>query len=232
MEGEKSILAIRHVDIEHLGILEPKLIQMGFGVTYLDTAKGQTLDSIQEIPYSMLVVLGGYMGAYEEARYPFLTEEYKIMEAFLKKGLPILGICLGAQMLAKVLGAKVYRGERGEEVGWCRLFKVQSHRYFEGFPDELIVFQWHQDTFDLPEGAINVYSSSLYENQAFCYRNAVGIQFHLEVDKRMAKAWFEASKEELSEKGVTEKVFTMIEDSALGTLSKLADKLLWGLLQE
>lgn len=230
MEGSKSILAIRHVDIEDLGIFEPKLLQMGFRVNYLDLAKGQTFD-YKELNYSMLVVLGGYMGAYEEVKYAFLTEEYKIIEAFLENGLPILGICLGAQMLAKVLGAKVYRGEKGEEIGWCRVFRTQSHTYFEGFPDELIVFQWHQDTFELPRGAINVYSSSLYENQAFCYSNVVGIQFHLEVDKKMARTWYQASKAELSEKGIGEEVFTTVGDSVIVTLSKLADKLISALLK-
>ncbi|MFN3813216.1 MAG: glutamine amidotransferase-related protein, partial [Aquificaceae bacterium] len=93
-------LAIRHVKIEHLGMLEPLLKRKGFQVDYVDTAEGQFLRRPLE-DYSLVVVLGGYMGAYEEEKFPFLSYEFRLMEEAIKRGVPMLGICLGCQMLAK-----------------------------------------------------------------------------------------------------------------------------------
>ncbi len=191
-------LAIRHMRIEHLGILEPILKGIGFDVEYMDTAEGMLLRRSLE-DYSLFVVLGGYMGAYEEEKYPFLSYEYKLMEEVLKRDMPLLGICLGAQMLAKVLGARVYKGKKGKEIGWMEVYKVGEHDYFKDFPERLTVFQWHGDTFDLPIGAIRVYSSERYENQAFVFKRAVGLQFHIEVDQSMVKEWASAYKDELTQ---------------------------------
>ncbi len=219
-------LAIRHVRIEHLGLLEPILKELGFDVDYVDTAEGMLLNRPLE-DYSLVVVLGGYMGAYEEAKYPFLSYEYKVMEKALKEGIPLLGICLGAQMLAKVLGARVYKGERGKEIGWMEVYKVGDHEYFKDFPQSLMVFQWHGDTFDLPQGAIRLYSSKKYENQAFVFQRAVGLQFHIEVDKNMVKEWAEAYKDELSQEGIQVSQLLAYEgESHRGSLQKLIERLL------
>jgi len=86
------------------------------------------------------------------------------MEQALKLNIPILGICLGAQMLAKVLGARVFKGDKGKEIGWMEVFKVGEHGLFQEFPNTLKVFQWHGDTFELPKGAVRVYASEKYEN--------------------------------------------------------------------
>lgn len=195
-------LAIRHVKIEHLGMLENVLKELGFEFEYLDTAEGQTLKRPLE-DYNLLIVLGGYMGAYEENIFPFLSYEYRIIERALSLAIPILGICLGAQMLAKVLGARVYRGEKGKEIGWLKVYKRAHHPFFEDFPDELTVFQWHGDTFELPRGAIRVYSSEKYENQAFVYERVVGLQFHIEVDKEMVLEWAKHYQDELKQEGIS-----------------------------
>jgi len=102
-------LAIRHVKIEHAGLLGEVLYNMGYQIHYLDTPKGQLLEEPLE-NYSLVLVLGGYMGAYEEDKYPFLNYEFKIMEYALKANIPLIGICLGSQMLARVLGSNVYKG--------------------------------------------------------------------------------------------------------------------------
>jgi len=219
-------LAIRHVRIEHLGLLEPILKELGFDVDYVDTAEGMLLSRPLE-NYSFVVVLGGYMGAYEEAKYPFLSYEYKVMEKALKEGIPLLGICLGAQMLAKVLGARVYKGERGKEIGWMEVYKVGDHEYFKDFPQSLMVFQWHGDTFDLPQGAVRLYSSEKYENQAFVFQRAVGLQFHIEVDKNMVKEWAEVYKDELSQEGIQISQLLAYEgESHRDSLQKLIKRLL------
>ena len=196
-------LAIRHVLAEHLGMMERALRNLGFKVEYLDTAEGKTLKEPLE-EYSLLVVLGGYMGAYEENFYPFLSYEFRLMEQALKLNIPILGICLGAQMLAKVLGARVFKGDKGKEIGWMEVFKVGEHGLFQEFPNTLKVFQWHGDTFELPKGAVRVYASEKYENQAFVYGKAVGLQFHIEVDQSMVKEWVELYRDELQEEKVGE----------------------------
>lgn len=203
-------LAIRHVLAEHLGMIERALRNLGFKVEYLDTAKGETLKEPLE-EYSFLVVLGGYMGAYEENIYPFLSYEFRLMEQALKLNIPMLGICLGAQMLAKVLGARVFKGDKGKEIGWMNVFKVGEHELFQEFPSTLKVFQWHGDTFELPKGAVRVYASEKYENQAFVYRKAVGLQFHIEVDQNMVKEWTELYRDELQEEKVGEDML-QVED--------------------
>ncbi len=220
-------LAIRHVLAEHLGMMEPLLRSMGFLVDYLDTAKGEVLSKPLE-DYSLLVVLGGYMGAYEENIYPFLSYEFRILEKALKFDIPIIGICLGAQMLAKALGARVYKGEKGKEIGWMDVFKVGEHPLFYDFPKSLKVFQWHGDTFDLPAGAVRIYSSEKYENQAFVYRKAVGLQFHIEVDNSMVEEWARLYWNELEEEGIKEEALAWKEEYRINftLLSNLLKRLI------
>ncbi|BAU22504.1 glutamine amidotransferase [Caldimicrobium thiodismutans] len=216
-----KILAIRHVEIEHLSAFEGILKNLGIEWTYLDTPKGERLFQPLE-EYMALFVLGGYMGAYEEDKYDFLAYEFKLMEAALKRDIPVLGICLGAQMLAKVLGAKVYPGDRGKEIGWMEVIKTGDHPYFSDFPERLKVFQWHGDTFDLPGGAERVFSSEKYENQGFVYGKSVGLQFHLEVDKELALTWKEVYKEEIFREGIDYQVFSAISESEEKLLKQIS----------
>jgi GMP synthase-like glutamine amidotransferase len=220
--------AIRHVLAEHLGMMERALKNSGFKVEYLDTAKGETLKEPLE-EYSLLVVLGGYMGAYEENLYPFLSYEFRLMEQALKLNIPILGICLGAQMLAKVLGARVFKGDKGKEIGWMDVFKVGEHGLFQEFPNTLKVFQWHGDTFELPKGALRVYASEKYENQAFVYGKSVGLQFHIEVDQSMVKEWAELYRDELQEENVGEDMLR-VEDWVYEQNYRLIESLIRGLI--
>jgi GMP synthase-like glutamine amidotransferase len=221
-------LAIRHVLAEHLGMMERSLRNLGFKVEYLDTAEGETLKEPLE-EYSFLVVLGGYMGAYEESIYPFLSYEFRLMEQALKLNIPILGICLGAQILAKVLGARVFKGDKGKEIGWMDVFKVGEHELFQEFPNVLKVFQWHGDTFELPKGALRVYASEKYENQAFVYGKAVGLQFHIEVDQSMVKEWAELYRDELQEEKVGEDMLR-VEDWVYEQNYRLIESLIRGLI--
>lgn len=208
----RKVLAIRHVEIEHLGILEDIFKSLGFAYEYLDTFRGFRLREELE-SYQGLVVLGGYMGAYEEEKYDFLSYEFKLIEEALKRDLPFLGICLGAQMLAKVLGARVYPGDKGKEIGWLSVKRVSDHFYFEGCPYQMRVFQWHGDTFDLPQGSLHLFASERYENQGFVFGKAVGLQFHLEVDRSIAGRWAEVYRSELLEEGVSPGDFLLLSDS-------------------
>ncbi|MCS7150499.1 MAG: type 1 glutamine amidotransferase [Caldimicrobium sp.] len=224
-----KVLAVRHVEIEHLGVLERILPELGFTYEYLDTPKGERLRGPLE-EYSALIVLGGYMGAYEEAKYDFLPYGFKLIEEALKVNKPFLGICLGAQMLAKVLGSKVYPGEKGKEIGWLEIFKVADHPYFEAFPQKFNVFQWHGDTFELPKGALRVFASDRYENQGFVYGRAVGLQFHLEVDRVLAKLWSRIYEGELKEEGIQPSKLTEISEKESQDLEKLIRHFLKGFL--
>lgn len=216
-----KVLAIRHVEIEHLGLFEAILKELGFSYRYLDTPKGERLKEPLE-DFRALFVLGGYMGAYEEDKYDFLAYEFKLMEEALKRGIPLIGICLGAQMLAKVLGARVYPGDRGKEIGWMQVERIEEHPYFSGFPKELKVFQWHGDTFDLPQGALRLFKSERYENQGFIYGKALGLQFHLEVDLELAKLWSLEYAEELKKEGLEPEDLLRVTEEELRLLRELA----------
>jgi GMP synthase-like glutamine amidotransferase len=129
-----------------------------------------------------LVVMGGPMSAWEEDRYRWLRAEKRLIESMIREDKPVLGICLGAQLVAQVLGARAYRGDI-PEIGW---FAVQAtresadHPVGRCLPDAFETFLWHADSFDLPEGAVHLARSTVFEHQAFAYGSALALQFHLE----------------------------------------------------
>ncbi len=148
------------------------------------------------------MLMGGPMNIYEEVKYPWLANEKRFIEKAISAGKAILGVCLGAQLIADVLGAKVRRN-RYEEIGWFPVWKTQEangSRLFQGFAQEIEAFHWHGDTFDLPPGAIHVARSAGCEHQAFVYNERViGLQFHLEITRRGGRRLVEHSKEEVVE---------------------------------
>jgi GMP synthase-like glutamine amidotransferase len=226
----KKVLAIRHVEIEGLGSFEPLLRKLSFEVEYVDTPKGMT-PSLPVKEYALVFVLGGYMGVYEVEKYPFLKVGFQVIEDALKAGVPFIGVCLGAQMLAHVLGAKVYPGEKGKELGWLPVFKTGEHPFFKDWDKELTVFQLHGDTFDLPEGAVRVYSSEKYPNQAFVYENAIGLQFHVEVDKDLALEWGRFYEEDLRKEGVKPESFGRVSEEELKKLERSREALIESLVK-
>jgi GMP synthase-like glutamine amidotransferase len=130
-----------------------------------------------------LVIMGGPMGVYDELHYPWLKTEKEFIKKTIEAGKVIVGICLGAQLIAEVLGAKVFANKH-KEIGWfpVELIPSASESDFFGFlPRNFTVFHWHGDTFNLPQGAVHLAKSKACENQAFLYDNRVlGLQFHLE----------------------------------------------------
>lgn len=138
-----------------------------------------------------LVVLGGHMNVDEVAEYPFLQQEVDWIREALQRNVPVLGICLGAQLLAKSLGARVYANPV-KEIGWydIEVLAAADDPMFGGLKGPHTVFQWHGDTFDLPAGAVQLARSALCEQQAFrCGATAFGLQFHLEVTAPMVEQW-------------------------------------------
>jgi GMP synthase-like glutamine amidotransferase len=130
-----------------------------------------------------LVVMGGPMSAWEEDKHPWLTAEKRLLEALIQDGKPILGICLGAQLLADVLGARTYPGDH-KEIGWHLVdatTESRAHPVGAVLPDSFETFLWHGDSFDIPAGAVHIARSASFESQAFLWGQVMALQFHLEV---------------------------------------------------
>ena len=150
--------------------------------------------------YDAVVVFGGYMYATEDERYPWLRDELGYMERAMKAGTPLLGICLGGQLLARLLGARVYKTPV-PEFGYWDIRRTEAGRsapLFAGLPDPLLGFLWHNDAFELPSGAVRLAESPYCPNQAFSYGDrAFGIQFHLEFSAAQIKSMVTADADAL-----------------------------------
>jgi GMP synthase (glutamine-hydrolysing) len=201
----RSAVALRHVAFEDLGLLAPILEREGWDVSFREAPIDDLADrSIAEA--EMLIVLGGPIGVYETADYPFLTTELALIERRLARDLPTLGICLGSQLMATALGSRVFKGPV-KEIGWGKIRLTEdgmSSCLDSLMADDAVVLHWHGDTFDLPVGATRLASNENYDNQAFVHgRNALALQFHLEVDPRKLEAWYVGHAAELGAAGVS-----------------------------
>lgn len=185
------ILAFRHVPHEPLGTLEDAFRQAGLVYSYVDL--------FDEVPRQLnleqvagIVVLGGPMNVDETDVFPYLAQEVEWIREALARKLPILGLCLGSQLLAKALGARVY-ASGAKEIGWYEIeldANANDDPLFGDCGKSETVFQWHGDTFDLPSGAVRLAGSALCENQAFRYGdNAFGLQFHAEMTADLIERW-------------------------------------------
>lgn len=195
-----NILVLQHIECEPLGIFEDILKRNKIMFSYLRLYKDAYKD-IDINRYGGLIILGGPMNADEVEKYPFLGWELELIRSAQKRGLSILGICLGAQLIAKANGAKIKRGV-AREIGWQRIgFSEEGLRdeLFSVFGEELTVFQFHSDMFEIPKNAACLAGSTKCRNQALCIKdNVYGLQFHLEVNKEMLKDWLRVYSAELS----------------------------------
>ena len=187
----KRILVFQHVPYEPLGTLNPQLKAAGFRIRYVNFSREPDARPDMDA-YNGLVVLGGPMSVNQTDRYPHLDTEIELIKEALELRIPILGICLGAQLLARALGAKVHRSSR-PEIGWHDIHldpTVSDDPLLGNFGQCEKVFQWHSDTFELPREAVHLASSDVCAHQAFRYGdNAYGFQFHLEVDSKLIGRW-------------------------------------------
>jgi GMP synthase (glutamine-hydrolysing) len=197
----RRVAVIRHMAFEDTGIFGEVLAQRGWSVSTLDAGIDDLADSMREA--DLAVILGGPIGVYETERYPFLKAELQALAKRLAAGRPTLGICLGAQLIAAALGARVYPGGK-KEIGWSgiRLIGAGERSCLAALASQPVL-HWHGDTFDLPQGAQLLASSAVYENQAFSLgNNVLALQFHAEADSRRIEQWLVGHTCELSAAGI------------------------------
>ncbi len=187
----KPVLVIRNVSYETEGMLEPLLREQGLDLEIVDFQKDPSAAPRLE-GHAGLVVMGGPMGANDIERYPHLARVEQLCAQAMEGGVPMVGVCLGAQVMARALGAEVFPNPV-REVGWYDLAITEAGStdpLFSRLEADEVVLQWHGDTFDLPEGAVLLASSPDCVNQAFRYGDAAyAIQFHLEILRPMIEEW-------------------------------------------
>lgn len=189
----KEVWVLKHVAHEGAGTIHDHLIDREIPVRFIELYRGDAiprdLSGVRAV-----CVMGGPMNVGEESKYPFLAEEKVLIRRLIDQKIPVLGICLGAQLIASALGQKVYKAP-APEVGWSPVTltpAAANDPIFSPLPQRPIqVLQWHEDTFDLPEGAVLLATNDVVTNQAFRVGSAYGLQFHVEVTGSMLLDWFE-----------------------------------------
>ncbi|QBQ96237.1 glutamine amidotransferase [Paraburkholderia pallida] len=200
----REVLAIRHVYFEDLGSFERVLGERGRPVRYVDVGFAR-VGALNPVSASLMVILGGPINACDDARYPTLGPIAGLIEKRIAAGLPTLGICLGAQLIARVLGARVYAAGH-QEIGWTPLTLTEAGhasalRHVDGASSSML--HWHGDTFDLPQGATRLASTPLCENQAFSWGSHVlGLQCHPEVRADRFEPWLIGHAAEIDAAGI------------------------------
>lgn len=199
-------LILSHIAFEDVGTLGPVLKTAGFTHTQLDAKTADWANMDPQGP-DLVVVLGGPMGVYEQERYPYLAQEMRYLRLRLLAQRPVLGICLGAQLLAAARGAAVYPGQHGKEIGWSALKPVAGVEpptwLLPLLAPGVEVLHWHGDTFDLPEGSRYLAASIQYPHQIFAWGDyALGLQCHPEVTAEGLEAWYQGHADELAAAGV------------------------------
>ena len=185
-----------HVPYEGMGCIENWINSHNHSVSYTRFYENFKLPISEDIDW--LIVMGGPMSVYDESIYPWLREEKQFIRKMIDSGKTVIGICLGSQLIAEVLGAKVYANKQ-KEIGWFDIEQtVKNQLITAGIENRFPVFHWHGDTFDLPVESIRLFRSEVTQNQAFLYnKNVLGLQFHFEVTAELMKQMIENGQAEL-----------------------------------
>ena len=224
---------LQHVSFEGLGSIESWLKKAGYEITSTKLFDGPDFPDLGKIDF--LIIMGGPMSVNDEDKFPWLVAEKQFIWNAIAKSKPVLGICLGAQLIANALGAGVYPN-KVKEIGWFPIQGIESNdqSIFE-FPESINVFHWHGETFDLPLGAIRLAKSDACENQAFQFgKSAMALQFHLETTPVAAQALVTNCRDELIPAPFiqTEEEILSANPEHYKSINALMDKLLSCLLQK
>jgi GMP synthase-like glutamine amidotransferase len=220
-----QVLVLQHIACEPPGVYEDVLDEHGATIHRVELDEGDPLPDWRA--FDAIVAMGGPMGALDDDEHPWLTDEKRLIAEAVRSGLPFWGVCLGVQLLAASLGARVYPGP-APEVGVLPVLltdEALADPVFAGTPRELLSLQWHGDTFDLPDGATRLAGSPAYPNQAFRVgAEAYGVQFHLEVSPALAREWadvpaYAESLERVLGEGALDRLIAELEARADGLLS-------------
>jgi GMP synthase (glutamine-hydrolysing) len=193
-----NVLVLQHIGCEHLGSLEALLKERSISFRYCRPFLGEAVP--RDLTDSdAIIALGGPMSANDSDQSGFIADELRLLSKGLAAGIPLLGICLGSQLIAKAAGARVYRGSQ-KEIGWYPLqltHEGQTDPVIGGLQGSFPVFQWHAETFDLPVGGVCLAASERYPHQAFRLgSNVYALQFHLETTGPMIHEWLELYRDE------------------------------------
>ena len=218
---------LQHVSFEGLGSIESWLETAGYKITKTQFFKSANLPELDEI--DLLIVMGGPMSVNDADEFPWLAREKQFIRDIIKSGKSVLGVCLGAQLIASAMGARVYRNAV-KEIGWFPIQGTPStDRTTFNFPPTAEVFHWHGETFDLPSGTIRLARSQGCENQAFQFgRSVIGLQFHLETTPESARVIVKHCRNELlpSEYIQTESEILGVASEKYESINVLMDKVL------
>ncbi|MBI2955080.1 MAG: gamma-glutamyl-gamma-aminobutyrate hydrolase family protein [Chloroflexi bacterium] len=218
-----TVWALQHFHCETLGSIADALEAEGVSWRYVRTFAGQAIPE-QMGDAAGLVVMGGPMGVYERSRYPFLLDEIRLIEQALRNEKPVLGVCLGSQLLAATLGARVAKGSK-KEIGWHSVTLTEAaleDPLWRGVEAEFKAYHWHGDVFELPTGAVSLASSALTTCQAFRFgRNAYGLLFHMEVTPSIIEDMVGTFADELREEGIDGRKIVAEADDHLPRLEKI-----------
>jgi GMP synthase-like glutamine amidotransferase len=185
----------QHESFESLGCIKDWIKKREYPVSATRFYENPALPELSD--FDFLIVMGGPMGIYDEDKYPWMKSEKLFIRKAIENNKVVLGICLGSQLIANAMGAKVYRNKY-KEIGWFPIQINNEHNIFSILPNEIMSAHWHGDTFDLPDGTIHVAESSACKNQAFVYNDKViGLQFHLEFTGDSLKELIEHGRDEL-----------------------------------
>lgn len=178
---------LQHVPFEGPAAIADWAAARGVSMTIAHLYRGDPLPGLPA--FDILTVMGGPMSANDEAAFAWLAPEIGLVRDAIDAKMTVLGVCLGAQIIAKALGAKVYAGSH-KEIGWFPVQRTETaHALFEGLPPEFMAFHWHGETFDLPANAVRLAATRATPNQAFAVgRNVLGLQFHMEATKESVNA--------------------------------------------
>jgi GMP synthase-like glutamine amidotransferase len=184
-----NLLVLQHIACEPPAAYEDELLARGGQIVRVMVDRGEPLPELDG--FAGIIAMGGPMGAYEDDRLPWLAPEKRLLARAVAAGLPVWGVCLGAQLLAASLGARVAPGPE-PEIGVLAVYRTSGadgDPVFSALPERFAALQWHSDTFALPEGAVLLARSDAYENQAFAVGPAYGLQFHIEIGTDLAGEW-------------------------------------------